>query len=188
MLPPAFPLSMVALCLLILRHQKKILPAHLSTPRSARLKWPPSRIWPNSRRFQRRDMNRKILVICVPHMTKAKNRGTIAEIKCVPKWAGERSENIRTFDRVGPLPFLVVGPFACLALKLPSESAQFTEGNRRTLIFGMPDFRVPYFYLWSLSNRDIGRCESSEPRFFCVGCLFSVSLLTKLALQTICNN
>ena len=94
----------------------------------------------------------KIFVIYAPHMTNGKNTGLIAEIKCVPKWAGERSENIRTFDRVGPLPFLVVGPFACLALKLPSESAQFTEGNRRTLIFGMPDFRVPYFYLWSCAR------------------------------------
>ena len=46
----------------------------------------------------------------------------------------------------GLLPFLVACPFACLALELPPESAQFRQGNRRTLLFGIPEIRDPYFY------------------------------------------
>ena len=48
LLPSAFSLSMVALCLLLFQDQKKFLPAHLAGPRSARLKTTQFAIRPKS--------------------------------------------------------------------------------------------------------------------------------------------
>ena len=64
----------------------------------------------------------------------------------------------------GLRPFLVACPFACLALELPPESAQFRQGNRRTLLFGIPEIRDPYFYRWSCAEticQNFRRSESS---------------------------